>query len=1322
MDMKKALILLLFFVFCTSSFAEEFHYRTLGCAQGLSQPSAISIWQDRLGRMWFGNDVLNCYSGENTQIYRLSEYFKEIEDANIHGICGTDSVLCLLAEDQLVCFNLVTETFTLPGIHASSIYCEDSFLYYTNEGVFSKYDISQNKTYLLLQFADEEVSASCILADGKDVFLLGTSRGVIRVECKDKGTVSADLTSEHISYMFRDSRKNVWAVTRSGQVYVQKNEGPFIWQTLKNDSGIISITGDKFCMEEDAAGTIWLGTLTGAYSISLSDEETNSIIIEKHILPTSVVFALYSDRQGTFWIGSYYGDVCYFNPQRDKYTFYSTDESNPERLHGVVQGAIAFDKSGNLYVATEGSGINILSPQTKAIKHLRMPSGPHTNKIRELWYDNQYDRLFISAFMNGLFCLTPGSNRMRQLDTPILSTPERRAVEEIVPYKDNLVLLTQDGLFKMDRENLQVSNFFDNPELQELCSGIIRTIHIDEQDILWVSSFKRGLFTINLRTNEVIRMYGDGLDKGSIMPSAVMDICGDAKNGLFLATLKSGVMSYRAEKDSFISFTEGNQELLSDVCYHITISKYGTLVITSNKGVSFMYLSAKGEFSSVSHLPLTSTFPLSGLSADCGLYASPDEDLIILGGLYGLLFLTERDLMTPQSGSSLYFSSLGINGKSTSTSFLFGKGLNYIDKMVLPYNENTLSVAFASSDYLLPYNTSYEYKLEGLDEHWTRTEHRVITYNSLRPGKYKLTIRETLNPERVITLDLQIKPPLWVSIPAILLYIFLVGLALWWFIRFNRSKTILRLSLDMERREMARVEESNRNKLEFFTNISNEFRTPLTLIVTLMDRLEKDLPLSGKNKATKIKRQITRLQELITELIDFRKLEQGGLLLHVSNNNIGDFLKDLYSVFSEYAAEKEIVFKYRPLGEDLYLWYDPAQMQKVFYNLLSEVFTLTSKKEEVQISFKRRSGWIDIHISTNGCTCEPTFLESVWELKHGIGLPFSQGIIQLHKGDIKVVKENNLIVFTVSLLLGHTHFSEEEINGQPDEYQTISFDKTDNLSEEVEMYSLEDKEEETGKRLCMLLVENDDMIRKSLKDSFSLVYDVVEKPNGLSAYEYATDKVPDIILSEISIPEATGIEMCNMLKSNMNTLHIPVILLTGQPSAEQMKESVRSGADDYIVKPFDMEMLFLRCNSLVRARKSILRKYTKQENPAVDEMATNIQDQEFLKAVNRVIEENWNNNSFDTNFWSRELGIGRTRLFIQLKRVTGMTPNEYILSMKMNRSRCLLEDNSQTIAEVAYQIGFSNPAYFSKCFKKQFGITPQEYKRKRSEGFSASSE
>lgn len=390
--------------------------------------------------------------------------------------------------------------------------------------------------------------------------------------------------------------------------------------------------------------------------------------------------------------------------------------------------------------------------------------------------------------------------------------------------------------------------------------------------------------------------------------------------------------------------------------------------------------------------------------------------------------------------------------------------------------------------------------------------------------------------------------------------------------------------------------------------------------------------------------------------------------------------------------------------------------------LLSEVFILTGKKEDVQISFKRRSGWIDIHISTNGGACEPSFLENVWELKQGIGLPFSQGIIQLHKGYIKVAKENNHIVFTVSLLLGHTHFSEEEINGQPEESHTIPLMEIEKLSGELEEHSFDEKEEETGKRFCMLLVETDDLIRKSLKESFSLVYDVVEKPDGLSAYEYATDKVPDIIVSEISVPEVSGIEMCHMLKSNMNTLHIPVILLTGQPSAEQKKESVRCGSDDYIVKPFDMEMLFLRCNSLVRVRKSILRKYTKQENAEIDDMATNIQDQEFLKAVNRVIEENWNNNSFDTNFWSRELGIGRTRLFIQLKRVTGMTPNEYVLSMKMNRSRCLLEGNSLTIAEVAYQIGFSNPAYFSKCFKKQFGITPQEYKRKRSEGFSVPSE
>lgn len=1318
--MRKVLFLFLFFTFYSYLFAEEFHYRTLGSAQGLSQPSAISIWQDRLGRMWFGNDVLNCYSGEKTRVYRLSEYFKEIEDANIHGICGTDSVLYLLAEKQLVCFNLITETFTLPGIHASSIYCEDSFLYYTNEGIFYKYDISQNKTYPLQQFAGKEVAATCILADGKDAFLIGTSTGIVRVESAKKSVLSSDTANEYISCMFRDSRKNVWAVTRSGQVYIRKNKNCFIRQTLKNDSGVIPITGDRFCMEEDVTGAIWLGTLTGVYSISLSDDDSNSIMIENHILPTSVVFALYSDRQGTFWIGSYYGDVCYFNPGKDKYTLCSTDESRPEHLHGVVQGAITFDKSGNLYVATEGSGINILSPQAKAIRHLKMPSGPHMNKIREVWYDNQYDRLFISAFMNGLFYMT--SDRIHQVNAPILSVPERMIIEEIVPYKNNLILLTQDGIFKMDRESLLISNFFDNPELQNLCSGLIRTIHVDEYDVLWVSSFKQGLFTINLRTNEVIRMYGDGLDKGSIIPSAVIDMCGDAKHGLFLTTLKSGVMSYQAEKDSFISFTEGNQELLSDVCYRIAISKYGTLVVTSNKGISFLSLSAKGEFNSVSHLRLTSTFPLSGLNADCGLYASPSEDFIIVGGLYGLLFLTEKDLLTPGNSSSIYFSSLGINGKEVSAAALFGKGLNYINKMILPYDENTFGITFASNDYLLPDNTSYEYQLEGLDEHWTQTEHRTITYNSLRPGNYRLVIRETLNPAHVISLDLQIKPPFWASAPAVLLYVLLAVFIFWWFFRFSRSKALLRLSLEMERREMVRVEESNRSKLEFFTNISNEFRTPLTLIVTLMDRLEHDLSAAGKNKAAKIKRQITRLQELITELIDFRKMEQGGFLLHVSNNNISDFLKDLYSVFSEYAVEKEIIFKFHSLKDDQYLWYDPVQIQKVFYNLLSEVFIRTAKKEEVQMSFKRRNNRMDIYISTNGSACEPGFLESVWELKYGIGLAFSKGIIQLHKGDIEVVKENNQIVFIVSLLLGNNHFSEEEINGQPEESQVIPLMEAGRLSEELEDFSSEENEEEVGKRFCMLLVEPDDLIRKSLKDSFSLVYDVIEKPDGLSAYEYAVNKVPDIILSEINISEVSGVEMCNMLKLNMNTLHVPVILLTGQPSPEQKKESVRCGADDYIVKPFDMEMLFLRCNSLVRARKSILRKYTRLENAEVHEMATNIQDQEFLKSVNRVIESNWNNSSFDTNFWSRELGIGRTRLFIQLKRVTGMTPNEYVLSMKMNKSRCLLEDNNLTIAEIAYQMGFSNPAYFSKCFKKQFGITPQEYKRKKNEGFSVSVE
>lgn len=694
--------------------------------------------------------------------------------------------------------------------------------------------------------------------------------------------------------LHQDFRGDVWAVCGNSSLYVSRQHTPFVPIGIRTAAGENVSTGDIYCLENDIKNKLWIGTLNGAYQLEERIENPSTLELEKHIFFESTIFSLFSDRQGLFWVGSYYGDVCYFNPQLADYEFYKADEQVPFRLHGVVQGSIAEDKNGLIYMATEGSGINVLRPGQLRIEHLTAENGqlPH-NKIRSLWFDPDYNRLYMGPYMKGLYYMDLFTGQTHQVKNKVMTSSHANIVEKIIPYQNQLILLTQEGLFKMDRKTLEISYLFEDKELRELCDGIIRTIYVDNRDVLWVSSYKKGLFTVDLKNQHPLNFYGDGLSKESIVPSAIIDICGDVRQGLFFATLKSGVLNYQFDTDTFVCFSEKNTHLLSDICYNITFSRQGKLVVTSNKGVSFLNLSPKKSVVSAQHFQLAASFPLKGLSADCGLYTSARDGRLYVGGLYGLLVLPEDIKTRDNTSYPIYFSSLRVNNEEVVAGApILPRSIPVTKELVLPYYQNTLSLSFASSDYMNYSPVVYTYKLDGLDRMWMKTEHKTVTYTSLRPGKYKLTVREMQPPFRQTELTCLIQAPFWETLPALLFYLLFGIWAVWKIIRFQKSKAVLQTTLEMERREVIRIEELNQNKLKFFTNISNEFRTPLTLIINQLDRLYADLPSQGRNKTEKIRKQAVRLQNLVSELLDFRKMEQKQLRLKVRDYDLTEFLKD----------------------------------------------------------------------------------------------------------------------------------------------------------------------------------------------------------------------------------------------------------------------------------------------------------------------------------------------------------------------------------------------------------------------------------------------
>lgn len=1307
---KLTFLFTIFILFSFSLKGKEYSFRTLGPSEGMSQASAISIWQDQLGRIWAGNEVLNCYNGDQVTIYRLSDFFPQIEDADIHGICGDDSVLYLLAGNQLVYMNLTTNKLEHTEIRAYAIYCSQGNFYYSYENRLYTYDYHTNISEQIFSFSSQTTITTILPTDNHAIWL-GTTTGLFKLE-KDVNKATYQfrqiIHAESINSLYQDSQSNIWASSRSNQVFNISPEEKI--QPLYGDG--TTSQGEVFCFTESpSTRTIWMGTLAGIYTVSIDSKQVDT----SPMLPTSMIYALYTDRQGTIWIGSYYGAIRYLNPQTDNYRFWKTDEERYDKIHGVVLGEIAEDKAGNLYVATEGSGINVINPKTGTIRHIKAASDYLPNdKIRALWFDDEYNRLFISTYMEGLCYLDIHTEKITPVKSDTLNSRFKKIIEEMIPFQEYLILLTQDGIYQMDRHTLKISHLFHEPELKELCSGFIRTIHIDDRNTLWVSSLQGGLFTINLSTRKIIRSYDVGLE----IPSAVVSICGDSKQGLFFATSKSGLLNYMIEQDSFRIFSAKDNWLLNDICYNLALTSSGNLVVTSNQGITLLNISARKTIDSSWHIRLNNSCPISEISKDCGLFVSRTNEIYV-GGLYGMLSFNENDMHLPNNNYSLYLSTLFINNQP------YSKGsIADMKKIVLPYKENTLNITFASSNYMPSYHTHYQYKLEGLDNYWNYTDYKTITYSSLQPGNYQLIIQETTNPEKKIVLDILIQFPFWLSLPAFLIYIFLLAIIFWILRLIYKKKTELQISLQMERREIDRMEEINRNQIDFFTSISNEFRTPLTLILSASYSLLQELSGLKKAKMIQIRKQVYFLQNLISEFLDLQKSGWNKLELRIKSYSYATFIQEMCTSFSVYTQGKSFTYP-KQYDDTMILWFDQIQLQKVFYNLFPAAFQLIGTKGKVVVTYQKKNNWIEMHISCYTKNPDEAILARLLKTLNSsdnmldihslsgnsIGLALSKKIVELHKGELFIKVENDIITICLSLRLGEKHFDDKELSALAEPAKPLQI-HPEELADDIAITKnivLDDL-----KKYRLLLVDMNDEFLKLLVEVFSSIYNPTIQYNGKDGYEYAIKEMPDLIIAKTSISELSGIEFCKMIKSNIKTAHIPLILISSNPSERQQIEAIQAGADDYIAEPFNANIVYLRCNQLIKNQKRLLNLSNKQlqEKASSAEITTNLQDQTFLDAAVRVLEEHFGNADFDTNIWSKQLKIGRTQLFNRIKSITGMTPNDYILLVKMNHAMTLLQlENQMTVSEIAYSLGFSNPSYFTRCFKKHTGVTPQQFRR-----------
>lgn len=1338
--MKNTWLILIGLLLSIGTEASDVYFRHLGVKDGLAQVNVLSVYQDTVGVMWFGSsEGLNRYNGVSIKVFRPSQNNQGLTNNEINELSGNRKreVLYIRSVYDLVRFDLRSETFTcLQRGDVQAIHCAGDTLWVLGKNTVSYYLESDGKLHHFATYPEELGAGMAICSDGGNLWV-STRSHLFRMS-KHTPTRREVVTRLSLGRsLYKDSRNNLWVGTWKGLYRVAANGSlTYFDGTNLSDLQVRSVV-------EDDAGCIWIGTFrglnkyhpdTGEWKV-YQNNDTDS-----HSLSHNSVFALYKDMQGSIWVGTYFGGVNYFNPEKVICSYYRAASGCQDCLSFPFVGRMVEDSNQNLWICTEGGGLNCLDRTTGRFTRYQHREGDRGsiahNNLKCIYYHPEKQCLYIGTHTGGMSVFDLKKRVFRTLcyQKGVSSSLSNNIVNEVQPYMGKLLTLTQGGMALMDFDTETFEPLTDRAEVVRLFSPdtTYETFRVDSHQRLWLAKTDGGIICVDMATWKVDDYEANEDNPSAIGKFRVVDIYENSRGEVFFGTIGSGLFKYVAENHSFRKYGTSNNKLPADYCYYIKEApKSHHLMILHNKGVS-LFDTETEEVKRTYHL-----FQLNFCQGSA-IYTTHEGETF-LGGVNGMASFYEDRLFAPVDGYQLYFDKLLLYNKEVlpgDESGILSQTLARTPLVELNHRQNNIVIEFCSSNYFREEEVMFEYRLEGFDKEWIPATSHQISYTNLNPGKYTLVVRE-MNPGAAspheVSLLIQISSPYYATLPAYILYVLLLGGIMYVIVRIKSRQAKLTASLEFERKEKIRIEELNQTKLRFFTNISHEFRTPLTLIIGQIELLlqsDKVGPMIY-NRVLKIYKNAWRMRSLISELLDFRKQEQGYLKLKVECKDVVAFAREIYMCFYEYAQKRQIAYRFDFAEEKTEVWFDPAQLQKVVFNLLSNAFKYTGEGGKITLAIKRYSSSVTIEVKDTGVgipadsvgkvfdrfyQTDPS--SSVFTLGTGIGLALTKGIVELHKGTITVDSHSGKgSAFVVTLPLGNRHFTEEDLRVPGD----VSPDVLSEENVPVDFPAMETdtrieplgQPAEESEKPVILIVEDNEELLDVLKEMFGPIYQVYTACNGREGLEQVRQLHPDLVLSDVMMPELSGKELCYKIKNSVELAHIPVVLLTAQTSVEYIVEGYMFGADDYVTKPFNVKVLMARCNNLIRNRKRLIERYGNQPISDIAE-ATAISevDKRLMEKSIEVIKTNFDNPDFDVNTLAAELCMGRSKLYVRFKDMMGLTPNEFILKVKLDEGMRLLKEHPElNISEISYKLGFSSGRYFSKCFKTFYGVAPLNVRR-----------
>lgn len=1339
----------------------------LGIERGLSNNSVRSIFQDHNGFMWFGTyDGLNRFDGyefkvfrnklgdtsslPHNYIYTISEdaqnnlwigtgqgvgiynqltsrfqpaYFlpygsreKEMirwsvgsikTDTKGNVFIGTDGAgLIIRPHDSGVAVQVpchYTKNKTQYNVQSIIIDKKQRIWLFIRDIGLCSFDYNTRKIQLVNNVL---VSSTCLESDGKDKLWLGTANGVYQYSITSNSLVqhyseaSKKLTSDIIASLYLDQHQKLWIGTEGGGVNILNTKTEEISSLLPGADEAEPSGRSVFAIYEDKEARKWVGTLKDGI-IKIDPNSNKFRIISRNPLnPNSLinnfVYSFYEDEENNLWIGTDGGGFSIWNRKQNKFTNFKYEAGNPFSLSNNIVSCIKKDYLKNIWIATYGGGIHKYNKTTGTFKHYKCINNVtgHENKIAKLIYEDRDKNLWVSTFSQGrLYRLNRDLDRFEVFDQQLydlISITEDRHGDLWAGGPNNLI--------KIDKQNKKHTYFeIGKP---------VRAILEDSKGNFWVGTEGGGLILFDRKKGKIIHRYSDA---NGLSNNAVLSMLEDNKGHLWISTF-NGLTQFNPVQKIFKNYYQDDglqsNQFLYNAAYKL---QSGELVFGGINGFNIFY---------------------------------PDS-------------LRGRQYVPPVLLTGLRINNLPVSIDNKYVTELSG---DKIEVLEIPFNEAVLSFDFAALEYSAPKKITYAYYLQGWDKDWNYSgKLRTANYTHLSEGIYFLRIKSTnadgiWNPQEV-RIKLIVLPPWYRNWWAYAIYLLLIGAAIYLYLQYrarqakltfemslaklNAEKTQAQYLREKAERETEKVinerdKEINEKRLSFFTNISHEFRTPLTLIINpLKEMVEKggDGKPANLNELNIVYRNARRLHSLVDQLLLFRKADASIDQLKVCRLNFYELCREVYLAFVHQAKVLKVEYEFKCANVDLELYADREKMEIILYNIISNALKYTPEGGKVVFSVEESANKIEVSVADNGYGIPVEIGDKLFERYYqvqqkgipsksgfGIGLYLVKQFIDAHKGKVSYQSEPGKgTTFFIDLQKGKEHFAEfnvlEETSGSTELLKELVEDAEAMLENQPVKERKADLESLINENKSLLVVDDDEEIRQYIARVFQK-FTVFQAHNAEEALQLAGQYVPDIIISDINMQGISGIDLCKNIKDDPSLSHIPVILLTGSSSAATKLEGVEGGADDFITKPFDKELLEARVANLLKNRNNLQKYFYNEVTLQTNSLKISPEYKEFLERCIAIVEQHLDDSNFSIKVLASELGMSHSNLYKKVKSISGQSVNAFIRFIRLRKAAEFFINTNHNVNETASEVGFNDIKYFREQFSKLFGMNPSEYIKK----------